>query len=186
MAASLTIQINDGSGRSATDLANLQEVSTNYTGEANNLINYLAGLAGGSGAGNICSSLSSSALVAATGTVTAASVQAGDTVTINGVVFTATTSAAGANEFNIGASDTTCAAAIVTAINASTTALIQGFISPSSLLGVVTLTAIPAGVVGNAYTLASSNGSRLAVSAARLAGGTGGQGSTTTTYSYGV
>lgn len=184
MAASLLITIGDGSGRSSTDLSQLVQQSGNLAQEVNALTNYLMSFPNGAATLNV--SLSSSALVAATGTVTCASVQAADTITINGVVFTATNSAAGANQFNIGASDTTCAAAIVTAINASTTALIQGFISPSSALGVVTLTAIPAGVVGNAYTLASSNGSRLAVSAARLAGGTGGLGTSTSQYLYNV
>lgn len=186
MAASLLLTLNDGSGRSGADLAGLVQPSTEPTDEVNALINYIAGYAAGSGGGGLTVSLSSSALVAASGTITAASVQANDTITINGVVFTAKTTTAGANEFNIGASDTTCAAAIVTSINASTTALIQGFISPSSALGVVTLTAIPAGVVGNAYTLASSTNVRLAVSGARLAGGTGGLGTSTSSYIYGV
>ena len=151
----------------------------------NALTNYLMSFPNGAATLNV--SLSSSALVAATGTVTAASVQAGDTVTINGVVFTATTSAAAANEFNIGASNTTCAAAIATSVNASTTALIQGFISASAASGVCTLTAIPAGVVGNAYTLVSSNGTRLAVTGSgRLTGGTGGLGTSTSQYLYNV
>lgn len=187
MAASLTIQINDSSGRSSTDLAGLVVSDTSNRGaEVNNLIDYLSGLAAGSGAGKLRVTLSGTALVAATGTVTAASVQAGDTVTINGVVFTATSSAAAANQFNIGASNTTCAAAIVTSVAASTSALIQGFVTASSALGVVTLTAVQQGTIGNAYTLASSNGTRLAVSAARFSGGTGGVGTSTSQYTYGV
>jgi len=188
MAGSFLITVNDSTGFNGTDLAERLSVSTSEpNAEANNLINYVAGLTSGAMMGNMTVSVSSSALVAATGTVTASSVQAGDTVTINGVVFTATTSAAGANQFNIGASNTTCAAAIVTSIAASTTALIQGFISASSALGVVTLTAIPKGVVGNAYTLVSSNGTRLAVSGSgRLTGGTGGLGTSTNEYNYGA
>jgi hypothetical protein len=187
MAASFLITVNDATGYSGTDLSNRLGFSTSDPkGEANSLMNYISGLCGGAVEGKMTVSLSGSALVAATGTVTAASVQAADTITINGVVFTATSSAAAANEFNIGASNTTCAAAIVTSIAASTTALIQGFISASSALGVVTLTAIPSGVVGNAYTLASSSVGRLAVSAARLAGGTGGLGTTTSEYNYGA
>lgn len=186
MAASLLITLNEGTGRSATDLAGLVQISSEPQNEMNALFDYLSGYLSGAGGGAMTVSLSSSALVAATGTVTAASVVAGDTVTINGVVFTATGDVAPANYFNIGASNTTAAAALVTSISASTTALIQGFVTASSDAAVVTLTAIPAGVVGNAYTLASS-GATLAVSGSgRFTGGTGGLGSSTTSYSYGV
>lgn len=186
MAASLILTLNEGAGRSATDLAGLVQISSEPQAEINNLINYLEGYVSGSGAGSLTVSLSSNALVAATGTVTAATVVAGDTVTINGVVFTATGSVAPANYFNIGASNTTCAAALATSINASTSALIQGFVVASSDAAVVTLTAYPAGVVGNAYTLVSS-GATLAVSGSgRFTGGTGGLGTSTTQYDYGV
>lgn len=185
MAASLLLTLNDGTGRSSADLSGLVQPSAEPSAEANALINYLSAYMSGAGGGGLTVSLSGSALVAATGTVTAATVVAGDTVTINGVVFTATGSVAPANYFNIGASNTTCAEALATSINASTSALIQGFVSASSSLAVCTITAKPAGVVGNAYTLASS-GSTLAVSGSRLSGGTGGLGSSTTSYSYGV
>jgi phage tail sheath gpL-like len=108
----------------------------------------------------------------ATGTVTCASVQANDTVTVNGVVFTAKASGAVANEFNVGVSDTACATNLAAAINASVTALIPNYVVATSALGVVTLTSAFFGLAGNQTTLASSNGTRLAVSAARLTGGT--------------
>lgn len=124
----------------------------------------------------------SGSAAAASGTVTCASALAADTVTINGVVFTAVASGATGNQFNVGGTDTAAATSLAAAINGSATALIQNTVSATSALGVVTISAKVPGVAGNAYTLASSNGSRLAVSGARLTGGTNDSGSKTYTY----
>jgi phage tail sheath gpL-like len=110
--------------------------------------------------------------VKATGTVTLASVDVDDTVTIDGVVFTAVASGATGNQFNQGGTDTVDAASLVSAINANTT--LDGRVVATSALGVVTLTAVEGGELGNSVSLASSNGTRLAVSAAALAGGVNG------------
>jgi len=71
-----------------------------------------------------------------------------ETCTINGVVFTAKTSGATGNQFNIGASVTAHAANLAAAVNASTTAGIKDVISATSSLGVVTLTSKVAGESG--------------------------------------
>jgi hypothetical protein len=78
------------------------------------------------------------------------------------------------NTFDFGGSDTQTATALVTAINASSTALVSGQVLATNAAGVVTLTAIIPGRAGNAITIATSNGTRLAItgSVARLAGGT--------------
>jgi hypothetical protein len=77
------------------------------------------------------------------------------------------------NQFDFGGTDTETAAALVAAINASTTALVSGQVVASNVGAVVTLTAIIPGRAGNAITIATS-GSTLAItgSVARLAGGT--------------
>lgn len=113
----------------------------------------------------------------ATGTVTCATVIATNTVTINGTAITAVTGAAGNNQFDRSGTDTQTAANLAAAINASTTDIISKNVVASSSGAVVTLTAIAAGHSGNAITLASS-GATVAVSGARLTGGTG----TTTRY----
>jgi hypothetical protein len=69
--------------------------------------------------------------------------------------------------------DTTVAASIAAAVNDGGGNGIVGTATASSALGVVTLTAVTPGAVGNAITLASSNGVRLAVSGATFAGGVG-------------
>jgi len=115
----------------------------------------------------------------ATGTVTLSSHVATDTVTVNGIVFTCVASGATGNQYNVGGSDALTADNLAAALNANTT--LAGMIVASSASGVVTLTALVPGTLGNAITLAiSAHGS---VSAARMAGGTNGD--TETTHYFG-
>jgi len=115
----------------------------------------------------------------ASGTVTLSSHVATNTVTVNGIAFTCVASGATGNQYNVGASDTLTAVELAAALNANTT--LDGMIVATSALGVVTVTALVPGELGNAITLAiSANGS---VSAARMAGGTNGD--TETTHYFG-
>lgn len=75
------------------------------------------------------------------------------------------------NAFDFGGTDTETATDLARAIDASSTSLVSGHVDASSSGAVVTLTARNSGLAGNAITLASS-GSTVAVSAARLTGGT--------------
>ena len=112
--------------------------------------------------------------VQASGTVTFSSLANNDTVTVNGVVFTAKTSGATGNvQFNLGANDTAAAANFVVKLNASTAPnKIVNTILATSAGAVTTITMIPGGQVGNLGTLAiSAHGS---VSGANLTGGTDG------------
>lgn len=117
---------------------------------------------------------------AATGTVTCASVQADDTVTVGGITFTAKASPSGTAQWALGADDTACAANLAAKINAHPVTSL--YVLASSVLGVVTVTAIgPAlGVLGNAIKLTSSNGTRLAV----VAMASGADDSTAKTYTF--
>jgi phage tail sheath gpL-like len=133
------------------------------------LATYLTSLAGGIESANVELALAAGV---ASGTVTLASVNVSDTVTIDGVVFTAVASGATGAQFNQGGTDTADAASLVTAINANST--LDGRVIATSSLGVVTITALEPGELGNSISLASSNGTRLAVSAAALSGGTNG------------
>lgn len=117
--------------------------------------------------------------VKASGTITFSSIANNDTITVAGTVFTAKTSGATGNQFNLGADDTAAAAAAVIAINASTEN--DGLVIATSALGVVTITALVPGELGNLIGLAiSAHGS---VSAALCAGGTNGD--TETTHYFG-
>lgn len=162
--ASFSIEINSNDGR-------LPLSSGDKRKNIVRLINFLSGAAGGANHKPLTISAKNT-LVAATGTVTCASVSAADTVTINGVVFTAVNGGTpGANEFDMSGTDTVDAASLAAAINASASALVSNHVTATSALGVVTLTAKNKGYPGNAVTVATSNGTRLAPSGARLTGG---------------
>jgi hypothetical protein len=110
--------------------------------------------------------------VNATGTITCAAAAAADTVTVNAKVYTAVSGTPANNtQFNIAGSDTADAASLVAAIN-SREANALNAVTASNIAGVVTVRATAEGTGGNSITLASSNGTRLAVSGATLAGGT--------------
>ena len=108
----------------------------------------------------------------ASGTVTCASVQAGDTVTVLGTVFTAVAGAAtlGTATFSKDTSDTATAASlalqVLNHLDAYGVTDLYDVIGTSSAFGVCTITAKAKGTTGNTYGLVSSNGTRLAVSGA--------------------
>lgn len=116
---------------------------------------------------------SATALVAATGTVVCAGVLAADTVTVNGLVYTAVAGAKADNtEFSIDTGDNECAADLADSItNDSRTGTLDDVTATSST-DTVTMTQTVKGAGGNATTLVSSNGTRLAVSGATFSGGT--------------
>ncbi len=98
---------------------------------------------------------------------------AADTITINGVVFTARASGAVANEFNFVAGDvTTTAANLAAAINASVTARIIGTVGASSALGVVTFFSLIPGSVGLTTTITESLGNFTLAATTFSTGGT--------------
>ena len=112
----------------------------------------------------------------ATGTITFATVLAGDTVTINGLVYTAVAGAKADNtEFSIDGSDTVDAADLADSIvNDARTGITDPAldVTATSSAAVVTVEETVGGTGGNSIDLASSNGARLAVSGATLTGGT--------------
>jgi len=118
--------------------------------------------------------------VAASATITLASC-ATDTVTIGGITFTGTASPTTELHFETDGTDTADAAALAAAVNAHTT--LSLVVSATSALGVVTVTSLVKGVVGNFITLAET-GSTITISAGALAGGTGGPTGVVTSFSY--
>lgn len=112
---------------------------------------------------------------------------AADTLTINGVAFTARASGAVANEFNLVTGGTAPAdaagnaAALAAAINASTTAGIIDVIVASSSAGALTIKSKQAGKVGNGIILSESMGN-FTLAGTSLTGGTQ---TTNKTYRFG-
>lgn len=108
--------------------------------------------------------------VRAHGTFTLTSVIATDAVSINGVTFTCVASGAGANQFNVGLTDTATAVNLAAAINASVSALVAGYVTAVSATTVVTVTSAFYGLSGNQTLIASADGTIVA-SGARLTAG---------------
>lgn len=126
----------------------------------NRLSNFLVGLASGAQQGTVSYATDAGDWVAASGTVTIASGSGSIAAIINGV----TTSVTWAT------SDTATAAALAAAINGNANVLVGPFVSATSALGVVTITADFKGTQGNSITLAAS-GTGATASGARLTGG---------------
>jgi hypothetical protein len=105
----------------------------------------------------------------AAGSVTYVSnLSANDTITINGVVFTAKAAGATGNQFNIGVDLSATLDAIVTKLNASVDPAVSVATYAKSGTTILTATYDVAGTAGNAFSLAASVGT---VSGAKLAGG---------------
>lgn len=78
----------------------------------------------------------------------------GETLSILNTTFTAETSGATGNQFNIGGTVTASAVNLAAAINASTD--LTGKVTATSALGVVTITSVIPGLVGNGLQLSES------------------------------
>ena len=111
--------------------------------------------------------------VSSTGTITFSSIANGDTITVNGTVFTCETSGATGNQFNVGTSDTVAAANAAAAINASATGSVTANVVATSAGAVITITSIVPGTIGNNIAIAiSAHGS--VSGGGKLASGTDG------------
>ena len=143
------------------------------------LMKYVRALMGGTKSAKVTVGVNA---VKASATLTLVSVVATNTCTVAGQLFTAVASGATAAQFNVGASDTLTADSLVAQINAHTT--INPWVVASNVAGVVTITAISPGVLGNAIPLLG--GTNITASAARLASGTSGSYSKTHYYGSAV
>ena len=154
---------------SAVGLKSVCDLAPGQLPALNNLLDYLGGVAGGNYMANL--SILQGA-VKASGTVTFASTGPtnGQTCTLFGVTFTAVTSGATGNQFNISATPATVAANIASAINAA--ASLAGIVTATSLLGVVTVRAVVPGKIGNGLVMANVNLSNTTISS--LANGSDG------------
>ena len=144
--ATLVIQ----SPLSAVGLTSVLDLAPGQLPALNNLINYMGGVAGGLQPAHLSVDVGS-VKAAATLTVSAGGSANDEICTIANVVFTAKTTGATGNQFNISATAATQAASMVVAFNAS--ADLAGIVTASALLGVITLTAVIPGVSGNAIQL---------------------------------
>lgn len=185
MTASLNITVN----ASLAELNEYVRSSTDPRGECIRLERLFRRLGAGTISGNIVAQKAAVAAVRASGTVTLIynDLAANDTVTIAGITITCVSGApSGFTQFRKITDLATTTANLVAAINGLTTLNI--YVSATSALGVVTVTANQSGVVGNVISLAESSATPtgIVVSAAALAGGAGGTSSAPVTYSRGL
>lgn len=136
---------------------------------------FVSGTAHGSGAVFTQAELASQ--TQATGTVTCASASAADTVTVGNIVFTAVSGTPSGNQFKVGVSNTADGLSLATAINANTS--LNPYVSAGNASGVVTISSVNLGALGNLLQLSSSNNTRLAV-----VGMASGVDATITTYNF--
>ncbi len=129
--------------------------------------NYFEGINGGEFRALIdvaVGGVQAAATLTSTGAATAT-----ETLTIANVVFTARASGATGNEFNVSGTVGTQAANIAAAINAS--ADLAGIVTATALLGVVTITAVYPGTLGNGLQISET---LTNVTLSAFAGGTAG------------
>lgn len=115
--------------------------------------------------------------VAASGTLTLSSMAAAATCVVGSETFTASSTPSGEQQFEIDGNDTADAAALAAAINAHST--LSLVVSATSSAGVVTITCLQKGVIGNEIKLTGDTG--CTASGAYLTGGTGGAASAVVT-----
>jgi hypothetical protein len=121
--------------------------------------------------------------VKATGTVVLSDVLAGDTLTVNGLVYTAVAGAKANNtQFSIDGSDTVDAADLADSITNDTRTPVTVpniDVTATSVTFTITITATSAGIDGNSIDMSDTGGVRITPSGATLSGGadTGGPGS---------
>jgi phage tail sheath gpL-like len=142
--------------------------------QAQQFNNFFAETSGGNRACSFTTQVDSGDAVYATGTFTfTGHSTANDTVVVGGVTFTAEASGATGNQWNIGTTATQTAANLAAAINGSASAAVKGAVTATSVAGVVTVTAIYPGNLGNFYTIAkgTDSGSVCTVSGSTLASG---------------
>lgn len=140
----------------------------------NNFISYLAGIAGGAQPGAQLTFEVGGAKASGTLTVSSTGSANDQTCNIAGITFTAKTSGATGNQFNISATPATQAENMVAAFNAS--ADLAGKVVASRLNAIVTITAVQPGVEGNAITLSAGTLANVALGA--MSGGSDGTSTT--------
>ncbi len=121
-----------------------------------NLVRYVGGLADGAFYYNTVEEMVGAIQAQATVTVSAGGSSNSETMSIANVTLTAETSGADPTlgQFNISATAATQAASMVTAIN--TVAALKGLVTATNALGVITLTSVIAGVIGNGLQLSEA------------------------------
>lgn len=122
--------------------------------------------------------------VASTGTVTLSSLAAADTITVGSQTFTASSSPSGNNQFLVTGGDTLAAAAAAAKIAAHPN--LSPYLTASAASGVITVTALVGGEIGNNIPIAISAHGSVSGSGKLTSGANATTYSSTNTYHAGV
>ena len=158
---------------SAANLKPVMNLTPGGTDAVNNLATFITGIAGGLYPSSLSVNLGA---VQASGTLIFASTGPtnGQQTSILNVLFTAVTSGATGNQFNINATPLTVATNLANAINASPqlAGKVTATVATVTTTAVVTITAVVPGLMGNGLNL--DEGSLSNVTKTAMAGGTDG------------
>jgi phage tail sheath gpL-like len=174
--ASITFQVNTDKSITSSEF----NAASSRQKSLSNASSLLSGLASGSvnGKVDVHYNATNGVAAAATITITHANVTNNDTTTICNTVITAATSGNGTTSWTIGADATADATALKNCINANTT--LNKIVVATSAAGVVTITSVVKGLIGNGLALATSDATAFALVA--FTGGTGGSSGSPTSY----
>jgi hypothetical protein len=151
---SLQRLIIDASGVSSDQFKSICDLAPGQLPALQNFENYLGAISGGQSSASL-SFCVGAVQGQATITVSSTGPTNGQTMTLLGVTFTAVTSGATGNQFNISATPATVAANMVAAFNGN--ASVASVAVASYVSGVVTIKAIVPGVIGNFLSVANVN-----------------------------
>ncbi len=153
----------------AADFKSICDLAPGQLPAVNNFLNFIGAVAGGSQMASLEFKVGA---VQAAGTLTVATggSVAAQACTVCNVTLTGRASAPAANEFVVAADEAVQAANMAAAINASAT--LAGKVTATSALGVVTITSVVPGLLGNGLQLSAGNLANVTLGA--MASGTDG------------
>lgn len=154
MAVRTSITLTHGSEQIQTIKDKLLKDSSVARREFEALRNFFHALAGKDRSAKAVVQVDSGDAVAASGTITLASLAAADTITVGPEVFTSSASPSGNNQFLSTGGDTVVAAAAAAKIAAHPNLL--RYLTASAASGVITVTSLVAGRIGNNIPIAIS------------------------------
>jgi hypothetical protein len=154
----------------AADFKSMCSLAPGKLPALNNFIDYLSGLSGGAQLGASLAFKLGCVQAAGTLTVATGGSANNETCSICNITFTAKTSGATGNQFNISATAATQATSMAAAINASSD--LTGKVTALAQNGVVTITSVVPGLLGNGMQLSAGTLANVTLSA--FAGGTDG------------
>lgn len=184
MAVQTTITLTHGKEAQQTIVDRLLKPSSKVREQLVAMRNFFHALAGLDRSAKVLVQVNSGDAVAASGTITLASLVAADTITVGPEVFTSSASPSGNNQFLSTGGDTAVAAAAAAKIAAHPNLL--RYLTATAASGVITVTSLVAGRIGNNISIAISAHGSVSGSGKLTSGADAASYSSQNTYHAGV